>query len=744
MTPTYLAPAYDPRLIILSLAVAMFASFIALDLARRVRTTDASTSRYWLVGGSIAMGTGIWSMHFVAMLAFSLPIQLGYDFFITFLSWAAGVAVSWIALSLASRAEVNWKQVAVGGMAMGTGICTMHYTGMFAMQMAPGIDWNLGWLAVSAAIAVIASFVSLLIFFWMRDREGGSRLVWQVFAAAVMGVAITGMHYSGMQAASFPVGSICGAASALDNTWFALLIGGASMSLLAVTLVTSTLDARLQSRTALLASSLKQANTELQRIAFLDGLTQLPNRMLLADRLEQAVARSRRNGHIIALLFVDLDGFKSINDSLGHHAGDEVLKLVAARLTTVIRASETVARIGGDEFIILVEMVEDRTALALLAQRVEAAVSLPIALLHEEVQLSASIGIAVFPDDASDEQQLLTCADAAMYSAKADGKNTYRFHDAAATAHAAGLMTDLRDLRRALALGEFELFYQPKFAPNGIDMLGLEALIRWRHPERGLIAPDSFIPIAERFGMIVAIGAWVINDACRQMRAWFDHGWKIPVAINLAVQQLRQPDLLDLIGQSLAQYQIEASQLTLEITESAAMSDAAQTLDVLKRLETLGVKVSIDDFGTGYSSLSYLRRFSIDELKIDRSFVLDLEHSADARAIVAALINLAHLLGLRVVAEGIESAYQSELLSGMKCDELQGYFFSRPLPADELANRLEAGQFKIATFPQPDQIDDRPLSLEVRASALSRQIDDLGPTLLTSGYDGQGRLGEPV
>jgi diguanylate cyclase len=695
MNNLYLTPAYDPRLVILSMTVAIFASFIALDLARRVHTADAATARYWLVGGSIAMGTGIWSMHFVAMLAFSLPIQLGYNFLITLLSWIAGVAVSSVALSIASRAEVNWKQVALGGMAMGTGICVMHYTGMYAMQMEPGIIWHWGWLAVSVAIAVSASFASLLLFFWMRERKGGSRLAWQACAAVIMGFAISGMHYSGMQAAAFPISSICRAASELDNTWFALLIGGATMGLLIITLVTSTLDARLQSRTATLASSLKQANTELQRIAFLDGLTQLPNRMLLADRLEQSIARSRRDGHIIALLFIDLDGFKTINDSLGHHTGDQVLKTIAGRLTAVIRASETVARIGGDEFVVLVEMVEDRTALALLAQRIEAAASLPIVLGHEEIQLSASIGIAVFPDDANDEQQLLACADAAMYSAKAGGKNTHRFHDAATTAHAAGLMTDLRDLRHALDRGEFELFYQPKLAANGTDMLGVEALIRWRHPERGLIAPGNFIPIAERFGMIVAIGTWVINDACRQMRIWLDRGWKIPVAVNLAVQQLRQPDLVCQIEQSLARHQIEAGQLTLEITESAAMDDAAQTLEVLDRFDILGVKVAIDDFGTGYSSLSYLRRFSVDELKIDGSFVQDVEHSEDARSIVAAVVNLAHSLGLRVVAEGIETAHQSEFLSSMKCDELQGYFFSHPLPVDELANRLEAGQFTV-------------------------------------------------
>jgi diguanylate cyclase (GGDEF)-like protein len=690
-----LTPSYDGRLVALSVAVAMFASFIALDLARRVHTADAATAAYWLIGSSIAMGTGIWSMHFVAMLAFSLPIQLGYDFPITFLSWFAAVGVSWVALSIANRKEVNWKQVGVGGMSMGAGISIMHYTGMSAMQMKPGIEWHFGWVAASVAIAIIASFASLLIFFWMRERQGLSYLGWQAAAAVAMGIAIAGMHYSGMQAANFPVGSICRAASALDRTWFALLIGGAAISLLALTLITSMLYSRLQSRTATLASSLTEANKELQRMAFLDGLTQLPNRMLLNDRLGHAIARSRRDGSLIALLFVDLDGFKTVNDSLGHQVGDQVLKEIAARLSGIVRASETVARIGGDEFVVLVEAVEDRTELALLAQRMETAVSMPILLENEEVQLSASIGIAVFPDDVTDEKQLLTHADAAMYSAKASGKNTHRFHDPATTVSAAGLMADLRDLRHALERNEFELFYQPKLAANGADMLGVEALIRWHHPKRGLVAPNDFIPIAERFGLIAQIGSWVIDEACRQMRVWLDHGWIIPVAVNLSAQQLRQTDLVEQVEGSLAHYGIEPRQLTLELTESGAMGDAEQTLELLACLEALGVKIAIDDFGTGYSSLSYLRRFSVNELKIDRSFVRDVEHDDDARSIVTAVVNLAHSLNLRVVAEGVETRRQSEYLSSMKCDELQGYFFSRPLPANELDQRLKAKDFKV-------------------------------------------------
>lgn len=694
MDYSFLIPAYNANLVTLSVMVAMFASFVALDLARRVYTADGVTAQYWLAGGSFAMGTGIWSMHFIGMLAFSLPIQLGYDFYITFLSWVAAVGVSWIALSIASRKEANWKRIGMCSTAMGIGICAMHYTGMYAMQMEPGIEWHFGWLLTSIVIAVVASFASLIIFFWMRNQKGMARLGWQSSAAIVMGFAIAGMHYSGMQAANFPLGSICRAASKFDSTWFAVLIGGAAIIMLAVTLLTSVLDARLQSKTAILASSLQQANSQLQRIAFLDGLTQLPNRMLLADRLGQAIARSGRDGQVIALLFVDLDGFKTVNDSLGHQAGDQVLKQVAARISAIIRASETVARIGGDEFVVLVEAFKDRAELAMLAQRITGAVSVPISLENDEVLLSASIGIAMYPDDASNESELLARADAAMYNAKASGKNTYCFHDAATTVSAVGVMTELRDLRQAVGRNEFELFYQPKIGLNGTELMGVEALIRWRHPKRGLVPPNNFIPLAERFGLIAQIGSWVINEACRQMRAWLDQGWVIPVAVNVSVQQLRQPELISQISEALTRHNIEPRNLTLELTESGAMDDAPRTLEFLNSIEALGVKIAIDDFGTGYSSLSYLRRFRINELKIDGSFVQDVEHSEDARSIVAAVIQMAHSLNLRVVAEGVETLRQSEFLSSMKCDELQGYLFSRPIPTSELEQMLKAKDLK--------------------------------------------------
>jgi diguanylate cyclase (GGDEF)-like protein len=450
----------------------------------------------------------------------------------------------------------------------------------------------------------------------------------------------------------------------------------------------SAYSARREAKEVLLTNTLQQSNLELQKIAFYDDLTKLPNRMLLMDRLSQAVARARREAHSIALLFIDLDGFKYINDTLGHRAGDRALREVATRISGLLRSSDTVARLGGDEFVVLVDAVEDRTGLAMLARRIEIEVSAPLSIQGEPVRLSASIGIAIFPDDAIEEKQLLDCADGAMYAAKAAGKNTHRFHDAAAGASTAGSMIDLGDLRMALERNQFELFYEPKMDGRGGGVVGVEALIRWRHPQRGVVGPRDFVPIAERHSLIIPIGRWVIDDACRQMRVWRELGWRIPVSVNLSVQQLRQPGLVEQIRASLVRHAVDASQLTLEITEACAMEQAEQTLTALIALEQLGVHLSIDNFGTGYSSLRYLQRFPIQELKIDRSFVCEVEHSAEARGIVAAAINLAHSLNLRVVAEGVESMRQKEYLSILRCNEFQGPLFSGPLRASELTSSL--------------------------------------------------------
>ena len=683
----YLIPRYDPQLVFTSLLIASFASYVALDMAKRMWATDFRVALGWWAAGSLSMGTGIWSMHFVGMLAYSLPIPLGYTVFLTVLSWLAAVAVSGLSLWLASHGRLTPPHLVGGALLMGAGICAMHYTGMAALDMAPAIVWRWELVIASAAIAVGASAVALLIFFWLRVVKAGRGRFYQLLAALVMGLAISGMHYTGMAAANFPFGSVCLSANTLNGVQLGWLVILASLALLTITLFSSTWDTRVQLAASLKTAyaELQLANEELQKRAFLDTLTGLPNRQLFDDRLQHALARLQRSDEktYVAVLFVDLDGFKPINDSFGHAAGDLVLKEVGLRLSRTARESDTVARIGGDEFVLLMEDLSDVEDSYGLARRILLALSQPMQLAELQVHVVGSIGIAHCPARGPSEK-LVAHADVAMYAAKRAGGNTYVVFEPQMAAGAAQQLSLNFDLSRAVADRQLSLVYQPKVDTLSGKLCGVEALLRWQHPERGAISPDVFIPVAERYGLIHEMGQWVIDEACRQMQAWDEIGFVVNVAINLSVHQLRREDLPERIQQALERHGVGAARLLCEITESVAMEDIKAMQRACDGLRRIGVFLSIDDFGTGYSSLSYLRQLPVRQLKIDRSFINDLETSDDARAVVDAVIKLAHALSLSVVAEGVETAGQRDILRGLDCDELQGYFFARPMPSDDL------------------------------------------------------------
>jgi diguanylate cyclase (GGDEF)-like protein len=683
--PALASVSYDPWVVALSYLIASLAAYVALDLARRVHTPDRVMAMGWWAAGSMTMGTGIWSMHFVGMLALKLPFAVGYDYLVTGASWVAAVAVSAIALHIAGRRQLNGRSLAVGALAMGGGICVMHYTGMAALALDPGIRWDWTLVAASAGIAVAASAVALLIFFWLRRLTEAAARLWQGVAALVMGAAIAGMHYTGMAAAGFAEGTLCLSAGQLRGDNLTLLISAASMLLLTQTLLASLLDARMQSKASTLARSLRAANEELQDLAFRDVLTGLANRLLFDDRAAHAAEVCKREGAGLAVLFVDLDGFKPINDSFGHEAGDEVLRQVARRLEAQARSTDTVARVGGDEFVLLLEGRPDAATAAQVAERIIEALSQPVQVGGRGLRLSGSVGIAMFPMDGPREM-LMAHADSAMHAAKRAGGGSYAFFQPHMAADAREQVELQRDLRLALEQGgQLELHYQPKVRAADGCIAGVEALLRWRHPARGLLGPGLFVPVAERFGLIGTLGHWVIDEACRQVAAWRDQGLRLGVAINLSAHQLRQDDLVQRVEQALARHALDPAQLTFEITESAAVEDGEEAMHAFQRLGGLGVHLSIDDFGTGYSSLSYLRRLHAGQLKIDRSFVHDVASSADARAIVQAVVQLAHSLGLSVVAEGVETQAQRDALKALQCDELQGYLFARPLTAQVLA-----------------------------------------------------------
>jgi diguanylate cyclase (GGDEF)-like protein len=679
---------YNYWLVGSSFAVATLASYTALDLTGRISLLATSRLRHaWLAGGAAAMGVGIWSMHFIAMLALSLPIPLGYDLGLTAWSLAIAIVVSYLALFVTTRAKVTLGHLAAGSLLMGVGIAGMHYTGMAAMRMQPGIIYQPDWFAASIAIAIAASMAALLIA--RRLSNDGERNVTRarLGAALVMAVAINGMHYSGMEAASFPVGAICAAAKGVNTEWLATAVTLLTFAILIVTLMLSRFDAR----TSFLVGAVSNLNGQIVRLATLDTLTGLPNRTTLTERIESAIELARRRNSVFAILFMDLDGFKTINDSLGHSAGDQVLAAFARRLQICVRATDTVARLGGDEFVVLSENLGSRQDAGLIAEGVLERMREGVWNDNEPLQVMPSIGIALYPQDGDTVDTLLKHADAAMYEAKRAGRSTYRFFEASMNEAATRTLQIQHALHEALTTGLFSLHFQPKFRGDSNELAGAEALIRLNHPILGALTPLEFIPIAERSGQIVQIGYWVVRETCRQIRSWIDEGLPaMKVAINLSPRQLSQPNLVAAIQKIVQSERVACDQIMFEITETVAMQDAPRTIEMIREFQASGFEIAIDDFGTGYSSLAYLQRFRVKQLKIDRFFTNGLDDkSPEGTAIVSAIIALAHSLDMDVVAEGVETASQLGKLKAMMCDEMQGFLLGKPLAADAFSALLK-------------------------------------------------------
>jgi diguanylate cyclase (GGDEF)-like protein len=434
---------------------------------------------------------------------------------------------------------------------------------------------------------------------------------------------------------------------------------------------------------------LRNQEAKFRKLAHQDALTSLPNRYLFLDRLDNAINRSRRNNKKIALFFLDLDRFKQINDSLGHDCGDELLKITATRLLGSLRAVDTVARLGGDEFVAIIEDVEEPRDISMVCNKLISALTVETSLKGHEISVSTSIGVAVFPDDADNAEELLKCADTAMYRAKKQGRNACQFFTKKMSADSVDRLIIENELRKAIdGKKDFELYYQPKIILQSGKLFGMEALVRWHHPQNGLVPPGKFIPVAEESGLIISLGANILHNACVQRRKWFDLGIeKFPVAVNLSPRQFRDQNLLSMLERCLADTGLAPELLVLEVTEESLMEDTKLNIEVLEDICNLGVCLAIDDFGTGYSSFGYLKKFPISILKIDRSFINGITNDKNDIAIVSSIISLGHHMNLSIVAEGIETREQQLFLAKQGCQIGQGYLFDRPLPADDFEKR---------------------------------------------------------
>ncbi|TVX94366.1 EAL domain-containing protein [Paenibacillus agilis] len=803
---------YDTMLVILSLIIAVAASYTTLDLAGRVAMTSGKNRTRWLILGAASMGMGIWSMHFVGMLAFSLPVPVSYDLFIVILSVIIAIAASFVALYVVGRKQLKLQQLLVGSSLLATGISAMHYVGMEAMLI--DITYEPIMFSISILIAIVASIAALWLAFYFRKENEKYAVSKKLASGVIMGAAIVGMHYTGMEAAQFHMvdEKVTVAGMSLDQRLLGYVITAGTMLTLGLSLIGIFVDKRLSrkdshikknekwyrslyenNRDGILSVSLsgriigfnpaaititgidgdyfhnrsiidiapiiveeerkrtkrlflrsfrgktisyetaithqngslvhlsvinvpvhvegkivghyviakditreKKAEQKIRHMAFHDELTGLPNRRKFDQVVVQAIEKYKSSEHTFSVMVMDIDRFKMINDSLGHAYGDRLLQMVTNRLHEAISGYEaTIARMGGDEFTVVCfgSKAEIEPISSEIASRMLKEAQLPYHLKDNDFYISASIGIAIYPEHGTESAELMKNADTAMYEVKKNGKNGYQYYSDHLDAHLLERIELEADLRKAIQRNELIIYYQPQIHAHNSSLIGIEALLRWNHPIRGIISPSIFIPIAEESGLIVEISEWVMRQACLQMRKW-QQEWElyIPVSVNLSTQQFHQNNLAQKVEQILLEVGLEAKYLELEITESMMM-DICRSTSTLQELKELGVRISMDDFGTGYSSLNYLKMFPIGKLKIDQSFIRDLTNSESDKAIVATIISMAHHLKMNVIAEGVETAEQLAFLKESGCDDIQGYYFSRPLPAKEL-QRVFLGKCK--------------------------------------------------
>ncbi|MET0333501.1 MAG: EAL domain-containing protein [Rhizobacter sp.] len=676
MEEAYLDWGFRAELWAASTAMAMFAAYVALDLARAVSSRHRFTSFRASIASALALAAGTWAAHFIAVANEPLPFSMGYDGTLVAAALVLAILSSIVGVHMSARPHLGARRVALAAVVLGVGACLVPMLGVYALRLAPPPHWNWLLLAGGGVLASLCAGGALGIVSLQRRSRVQLGLVWQSCVALGLGGAIAIGNATVLHAAELPLLTLSLASGRTTPGTVAALAALGVPALLALLLMSSVLEARFR-------RLLQRTRDEVKLAAQTDKLTELPNRSMVEESLQVAAIRADRAKHRLALLMLNVDGLKAVNESFGQSTGDAVLREVAKRLRQVANAQDVIARAGGDEFVLLLEGNPTQKDAIHMVERVLGSMNEPCRIDDHEISVSCTVGVAIYPDHGS-ATRLIAHAAAAMRHAKRAGGASHAVFEERMVAGSREQVELLQDLRRAIANKELMLHYQPKIhAPSG-QITGAEALMRWKHPQRGMVGPNIFIPLAERYGLINSLGNWLIEEVCRQIRFWRDNGLRMRVAINLSVHQLRQADLVERIMNALERHHIDPSLLTCEITESAAMDDTRVTLQVIERLSTIGVHLSIDDFGTGYSSLAYLRKLAAEELKIDRSFVLDLESSADARAIVDAVVKLAQALGLKVVAEGVETEQQKEILRRLGCNELQGYLFAKPMPADAL------------------------------------------------------------
>lgn len=675
-----MAGSYNLLLICFSLFVATLASYTVMEIVERVTWQEtAHYRRLWLAGGALVFGVGIWATHFIGMLAFQLPIHVGYDPVMTSASLLLCIVLSSYLLHRAAQRRLRRWRLLFDGAGLGAALSLVHYLGLRAMKISPPPQYA-GWLAaLSVAAAMALAVIAIWIISSLNARK--SEHFWRrVSYASLLGLGICCVQWMGTAAARFTPDSVGSAAGDMSSDGLMSAVALSALFILISALIFSGAQ-----KTRFLKKIVGRTNDKLLHFATHDVLTGLPNRALLLERIQHAIHVSRRSGLSFAVLFMDLDGFKAINDSLGHAVGDGLLIAVGQRIRACIRGEDMVSRIGGDEFVVVMSNLASPDVVENLSENILGVLRQDFQVDEATLRVTSSIGISVFPNSGDTVDALMKNADAAMYEAKQSGRNTYRFFEPAMHASAMRHLTIRHALHQAVEYHQLSLHFQPRFEGRNRTLTGLEALLRWDHPELGSMSPSEFIPIAERSGQIIQIGDWVLREVCAQILRWDAAGMPpVKVALNLSPLQMR-PDLVDSISAIVGLAGISPERLMFEITETAAMKNVEKSVRIISDLQALGYDIAIDDFGAGYSSLAYLQQFHCRQIKIDKFFTSRLDQANDSGpAIVSAIIALAHALNMEVVAEGVETEAQLEVLQKLNCDQVQGFLLARPAAAADV------------------------------------------------------------
>ncbi|MEN3792458.1 EAL domain-containing protein [Fulvimarina sp. MAC3] len=666
---------HNPWLVFLAAAMCLIGSVATVRLWKRSLIASGRSHLDWCFLTAVTAGAAIWATHFIAMLGYEPPAAVTFDPQLTIISIVTAILGTALGFWLsASRNPVIAR--ALSGATLGLTVAAMHFVGMFAYRVDGIVTWHPDYLGAAIALSLVFSMATT----WIMTLKSAPLERHRTTAAVgTLVLAIVSLHFTGM--AAFEVSPILGVSVGADAEAFGAM--AMSIAVVALLIVFTGLSSHLIDD-----RSRQESERELIYIATHDELTGLANRRFFKEALSERCDRFRLGtGERFALMMIDLDRFKPVNDTLGHSVGDIVLTRLAGRLRKLLCDGELLARLGGDEFVVICGDGADEAKLRNRADAIVEILSRPIIVQGHVIELGASVGVTTVGNDGATPEELTQNADVALYAAKAAGRSTYQFYKPSMSSEIQARRALEADLRRAVIRQEFEVYYQPQTDAKTGAFTGAEALIRWQHPERGLLSPAVFIPLAEELGLIGEIGSWVLRKACQEAATWPAH---LTVAVNLSPIQLVDRRLARIVKSALSEFHLPAHRLELEITETSLIGNDVQALAVLNEIRALGVFISLDDFGTGYSSLSYLHRFPIDRIKIDRSFISRIPSDPDSLAIIQAITQLGKSLGMKITAEGIETHEQQTFTRVGGCDHLQGYLISKPIPYDDVTRLFQS------------------------------------------------------